>query len=86
MLLADDVTHGVVERKTEDFDKKVDGVSREVALGPTPVGVFDDEADVGWQIEVVGFASDELEPALLKQRDERGQAGIADLFARPARA
>ena len=51
---------------------KVDGVSGKIALGPSPVGVFDDEADVGGQNEVMGFASDELEPALLNQRDERG--------------
>ena len=63
---------------------KVDGVSREVALGPTPVGVFDDETDIGGQNKVVGFAGDELEPALLKKGDERGEAGIADLFTRPA--
>ena len=83
-LFADDLTHGVIERKTEDFDMKVDGVSGKIAFGPTPVGVLDDETDVGGQNKVVRFASDELEAALLKQRDERGQAGIADLFARPA--
>ena len=84
-LLADDLTHGIVERKSEYFDMKVDGVTGEVAFGPSPVGVFDDEADVGGQNKVVRFASDELEAALLKQRDELGQAGIADLFVRPAR-
>ena len=29
----------------EDFDVKVGGVAGEVALGPTPVGVYYDEAD-----------------------------------------
>ena len=34
-LLAEDMTHGIIERKTEDFDMEVDGVSRKVTLGPT---------------------------------------------------
>jgi len=84
-LFADDLSHGIIERKPEDFDVKVDGISGQVAFGPTPVGVFDDEADVGGQDEVVGIACDELEPALLKKGDERSEACIADLFARPAR-
>ena len=50
------MAHGVVEGKPEDFDVKVDGVSGEAAFGPTPVGVFYDETEVGRQNEVVGIA------------------------------
>ena len=55
VLFADDLSHGIVERKAEDFDMKVDGVSGEVTLGPSPVGFFYDETLVGRQGEVVGF-------------------------------
>ena len=84
-LLAEDMTHGIIERKTEDFDMEVDGVSRKVTLGPTPVRVFYDETLVCRQDKVTGIAGNELKAAHLEQWDERGKAGKADLFARPAR-
>ena len=61
--------HGVVEGEAEHLDKEVDGVAGAVSLGPTPIGVFDDEAGKGGQLEVAGLALDELEPSLLQQRN-----------------
>jgi hypothetical protein len=40
---------------------------------------------MGGQFKVARLAFDELEAAPLEQRDERGEAGGADLFAGPAR-
>ena len=40
--------HGVVEGQAEHLDKEVDGVAGEVALGPAPIGVLDDETGEGW--------------------------------------
>ena len=85
-MLAGDLAHGVVEGQAEDLDEEVNGVAGQVALGPAPVAVFDDQAGIGGQVKVARLACDELEPALLEQRDQRGQAGGADLFAGPARA
>ena len=85
-LCAGDLAHGVVEGQAEDLDVEVDGVAGEIAFGPAPVAVFDDEAGIGGQNKIAGLACDELESALLEQRNQRGQPGGADLFARPARA
>ena len=41
------LAHGVVEGETEDLDVEVDGVAGEVAFGPAPVGVFEDEVRPG---------------------------------------
>jgi len=59
-LGAGDLAHGVVEGEAEDLDKEVDGVAGQVALGPAPVTVFDQEALVGGQLEVTGV--DGVEP------------------------
>ena len=32
--------------QAEDFDAKVDGVARQIALGPAPVAVLDDETGI----------------------------------------
>ena len=73
-----------MEGQAEDLDVEVDGVAGQVAFGPAPVAVFDDEAGIGGQNEIARLACDELESALLEQRDQRGEAGGADLLARPA--
>ena len=78
------MAHGVVEGQAEDLDVEVNGVAGEVALGPSPVAVFEDEAGIGGQGKVVRLAYDQLESALLDERHQRGQSGGADLFARPS--
>ena len=82
-LGAGDLAHGIVEGQAEDLDVEVNGVASEVAFGPAPVGVFDDEAGIGGQNKIAGRLGNELESALLKQRHQRCQPGGADLFARP---
>ena len=42
-----------MEGQAEDLDVEVDGVAGELAFGPAPVAVFDDEAGIGGQNEVV---------------------------------
>ena len=81
---AGDPAHGVVEGQAEDLDEEVDGVAGEVALRPTPIRVFDQEALVMGQYEVPGGQLDELEAALLEQRGQRSYAGGSDLLTRPA--
>ena len=72
-----------MEGVAKDLDVEVNGVAGEVAFGPAPVIVFDDEAGVGGQSKIARLAGDELEPVLLQQRHQRGQPGCADLFTRP---
>ncbi len=69
------MAHGVVEGQAEDLDVKVNGVAGEVAFGPAPVGVFDDETRHGGQNKIAGLPCDELEAALLRQRRQRGEPG-----------
>ena len=47
VLCSRDLAHGVVEGEAENLDVKVDGVAGEVAFGPAPVGVFEDETGIG---------------------------------------
>ena len=42
------------------MDEEVDGVALEVALGPAPVALFEDETGEGGQLEVARLLSDEL--------------------------
>jgi len=72
-----------MEGQAENLDVEVNGVASEVALGPAPVTVFDDEAGIGGQNKIAGLLGNELKPALLKQRHQRRQPGGADLLARP---
>lgn len=58
----------------------------QISLRPAPVGVFDDETGISWQNKIVGLARDDLEAALLEQRQQRREPVGADLFARPAGA
>ena len=61
---------------------EVDGVAGQIALWPSPIGVFDDQTGIGGQDKVTGLAFHQLEAALLDKRDQRGHAGSADLLAR----
>lgn len=83
-LLAEDLAHGVMEAHAEDGGEEVDGVTGEVAFGPSPVGVFDDETREGGEVEVMGFAFGELESALLEKGRQGDQSCGADLVAGPA--
>ena len=67
-LLAGDLAHGIVERQAENLDEEVNGISSEVALGPAPITVFEQEALVRGQFEVLGGPFDELEAPPLEQR------------------
>ena len=63
---AGDLTHGVVEGQAQDLDAKVNGVAGQAALGPPPIGVFEDQARIGRQGKVARLALDQLKPALLE--------------------
>jgi hypothetical protein len=68
----------------KDLDKEVDGVAGLVAMGPAPITVFDDQAWLISQLEVVGGPFDKLQAPLSKQRQERSDSGGADLLPAPA--
>lgn len=44
-----DVAHGVVEAQAEHAHEEVDGVAGQVALGPAPVAVFNEQSWIGGQ-------------------------------------
>ena len=69
---AGDLAHGVVEGQTEDLDMEVNGVAGQIAFGPAPVAVFDDEAGIGGQNEIARLAGDELESAFLEKSNQCG--------------
>jgi len=75
-----------VEAHPQDAHEEVDGVAGKVSFRPAPVAVFEDEAGVGGQFIVARFALDECQAAPLQEGNQRGQAGVADLFTGPARA
>jgi len=81
VLCAGDLAHGVVEGQAEDLEVEVNGIAGKIAFRPAPVAVFDDETGISWQNKIAGLARDDLEAALLQQRNQRGQPGRADLFA-----
>lgn len=83
---AGDLAHGVVEAHSEHAHEEVDGVAGEVSFRPAPVAVLDEQSGMSGQFKVARLSFDELEAALLQQRNQRGQPGGADLFAGPARA
>ena len=83
VLCAGDLAHGLVEGVAQHLDMEVNGVAGEVAFGPAPIAVFDDEAGIGGQNKIARLAGDELESVLLQQWNQRGQPGGADLFACP---
>lgn len=61
-----------MEGKAEHLHVKVNGVAGEVALGPAPVTVFDDEAGIGGQNEIACLARQELESARLQEPNQWG--------------
>jgi len=73
-----------VEGQAENLDMEVNGVAGQVAFGPAPVTVFDDEAGKGGQNKIARLVCDELKAAFFQERNQRGDAGGADLLARPA--
>jgi hypothetical protein len=62
-----------VEGQAKDLDVEVNGVASQIAFGPAPITVFYDQSRIGGQDKVARLAFDELESALLQERDERGQ-------------
>ena len=82
-LCAGDLAHGIVEGQAEHLDMEVNGVAGQIAFGPAPVAVFDDETGIGGQNKIAGRARNDLETALLEQRQQRREPGGADLLARP---
>lgn len=86
VLYSGDAPHGIVEGEVEDLDVEVNGVASQVAFGPAPVRVFDDEAGRGGQNKIARLAFDELESALLQERNQKDEPGGADLFAVPTEA
>lgn len=84
VLCSGDVAHGVVEGQAKDLDVEVNGVAGQIAFGPAPVAVLDDEAGIGGQKVIARLAGDGLESALLEQWQQRSQPSGADLLARPA--
>ncbi len=57
-----------MEGQTEYLDVKVNGVAGEVAFGPAPVAVLDDETGIDRQNKIAGLARDDLKAALLIRR------------------
>lgn len=83
-LCAGDLAHGVVEGQSQDLDMEVNGVAGQVALWPAPVGVFDDETGKGGQNKIARLKRDQLESSFFQKRNQRSDAGGADLLAGPA--
>ena len=83
-LLTGNLAHGVVEGQAEDLDVEVDGIASEVAFGPAPVTVFDDEAGIGGQNKIARLACDELESVFLEQWRQGRESRGANLLARPS--
>ena len=65
-LRAGELAHGVVEGQAEHLDVEVNGIAGEVAFGPAPVAVFDDQAGIGGQNKIARLARDELESAFFE--------------------
>ena len=63
---------------------EVNGVAGQIAFGPAPIGVFDDQTGKGGQNKIARLPCDELKPALLEQRHERSHTGGADLLTCPS--
>lgn len=76
-----DVAHGLVEGQAKDLDVEVNGVAGEVALGPAPVAVFDDETGKSRQDKIARLCRDELQAAFLQERNQWSDSCGADLLA-----
>jgi hypothetical protein len=62
-----------VEGQAEHLHVEVNGVAGQVAFGPAPVAVFDEEAGKGGQNEIARRAGDQFQTALLEQGRQRRQ-------------
>ena len=62
-----------MEAHPQDLDAEVDGVAGQMAFGPAPVAVFEEEARMGGQFKVVGVAFAQGQTTLLQQGDERNE-------------
>ena len=69
----------------QDLHEEVDGVAGQIAVWPAPATFFDNQPWKVRQLEIACFPFDELQPALLQQRNQRSLERGADLLARPAR-
>ena len=47
VLSSGDLAHGVAKGQAKDLDTEVYGMAGQVALRPSPIGVFDDQAGIG---------------------------------------
>ncbi|HEY6182195.1 MAG TPA: hypothetical protein VIW67_08115 [Terriglobales bacterium] len=80
-----DFAHGVVEVQAQDLNEEVDGVAGQLALGPSPVAVLDDQTRIGGQLVVAGFPFDELECRVFAGAEREGRGGRRG-FVRDSRA
>ena len=76
-----DVAHGVMEGEAQNLDVEINGVTGEIAFGPAPVAVFDDETGIGGQDKISPLQFDDLKSAFLEQGKQRSQSRGADLLA-----
>ncbi len=65
-------------------DSLVHGVTRLVPFGPTPIAVFEEDARLSYQPEIVRVACTDGESALSPHAHLRRSAGGADSSACPA--
>ena len=82
-LAVEEGAHGVVEAQPQNLDAEVDGVAGQVALGPAPIAVFEEEARWVASSKLPASRSRRA-AALLQQRHQWDQPGGADLLAGPA--
>jgi hypothetical protein len=85
VLYSGDLAHGLMEAHPQDLNEEVNGVAGQVALGPPPTAVLEDQAGEGGQEVIARLLLDEPEGSFLEQGHQWRQAGGADLFTRPAR-
>lgn len=81
---ASNLAHGVVEGQAEHLDVEVNGVAGEVAFGPAPVTVFDDETGIGGQNKIARLSRDELESAFFQDLNQWSQSRGTDLLPGPS--
>ena len=62
---------------------EVDGIAALVLVGPSPVGVFDDQPLVAGQFHVASGQRDHLQPSAAQQRGQRSHPGDPDLLTGP---
>jgi hypothetical protein len=56
-----------MEGKPQHPDEVINGIAGQVALGPAPIAVLDDETGISGQDEIAGFLEDELESLFCEQ-------------------